>query len=79
MSETQDSELFIYPNLAKERVTINGIEAAEVQVYNALGQKVKMVQSTNEINVSGLQEGVYLLRIADIEGKKHVARVVAKE
>lgn len=79
MSETKDSELFIYPNLAKEKVTIKGIEATEVEVYNALGQRVKMVRSSNEINVIGLPEGVYLVRIMDIEGKKHVARVVAKE
>lgn len=79
MSETKDSELFIYPNLAKEKVTIEGIEATEVEVYNALGQRVKMVRSSNEINVIGLPEGVYLVRIMDIEGKKHAARVVAKE
>ena len=79
MSETKDSELFIYPNPAKEKVTIEGIEATEVEVYNALGQRVKMVRSSNEINVIGLPEGVYMMRITDIEGKKHVARVVAKE
>lgn len=58
MSETKDSELFIYPNPAKEKVTIEGIEATEVKVYNALGQRVKMVRSSNEINVIGLPEGV---------------------
>ena len=58
MSETKDSELFIYPNPAKEKVTIEGIEATEVEVYNALGQRVKMVRSLNEINVIGLPEGV---------------------
>ena len=79
MSETKDSELFIYPNPAKEKVTIEGIEATEVEVYNALGQRVKMVRSSNEINVIGLPEGVYLVRITDIEGKKHVARVAVKE
>ncbi len=79
MSETQDSELFIYPNPAKEKVTIEGIEATEVEMYNALGQRVKMVRSSNEINVIGLPEGVYMMRITDIEGKKHVARVAVKE
>ena len=59
----------VYPNPAKEKVTINGIEAAEVQVYNALGQMVKTIQGSNEINVSGLAEGVYLLRITDVDGK----------
>lgn len=79
VEENKDSEISVYPNPVMDRVVIDGIEVAEVEVYNALGQRAKMVQSTNEINVSGLPEGVYLLRIADIEGKKHVARVAVKE
>jgi hypothetical protein len=30
---------------------------------------VKTIQGTNEINVSDLPQGVYLLRIMDVEGK----------
>ena len=48
-------------------------------VYNALGQLVKIVRGTNEINVAGLVEGVYLLCITDAEGRNHTARVVVKE
>ena len=69
----------VYPNPTRERVTIDGAEAAEVQVYNALGQLVKTVRGTNEVDVSGLVEGVYLMRIMDAEGKNHVARVAVKE
>ena len=47
--------------------------------YNALGQLVKTVRDTNEVSVADLVEGVYLLRITDIEGKKHVTRVAVKE
>ena len=47
-----------FPNPAKEKVTIEGVEATEVEVYNALGQRVKMVRSSNEINVIGLPERV---------------------
>ena len=79
MSETKDSELFIYPNPAKEKVTIEGVEAKEVQVYNALGQVVKRVRNSNEVSLEGLVQGVYLVRITDVEGKKHVARVAVKE
>ena len=65
-----------YPNPAKEKVRIEGIEVAEVQVYNALGQLVKTVRNSNEISVAGLVEGVYLVRIMDAEGKNYVARVM---
>ena len=79
MSETQDSELFIYPNPAKEKVTIEGIEATEVEVYNALGRLVKTMRGTNEITVAELPQGVYLVRIADAEGKVLTAKVAVNK
>ena len=68
----------VYPNPARDRVTIDGAEAAEVQVYNALGQLVKTVQGTNEVDLSGLVDGVYLLRIMDVDGRSHTMRVMVK-
>ena len=67
-----------YPNPAKDFVRIEGAEATEVQVYNALGQIVRTVQETNEIDLRGLVEGVYLLRITDADGRNFTARVVVE-
>ena len=78
VEEIHDNELTVYPNPAKNLVRINGVEAAEVQVYNALGQMVKTVQGSNEIDVSGLVEGVYMVRITDEDGRSYMARVVVK-
>jgi len=69
----------VYPNPSKDLVRIYGVEATEVRVYNVLGQLVKHVQDTNEVNMSDLQEGLYLLRITDTDGKNHVARAAVKE
>ena len=69
----------LYPNPAKETVLIEGAKASEVQLYNAFGQLVKTVKDSNEINMSGLPQGVYLLRITDAEGRNHAARVMVKE
>ena len=66
------------PNPANDYVYINGIEPAEVQVYNALGQLVKTVRDTNEISVEGLAEGVYLVRIADAEGKVYTNKITIR-
>ena len=68
----------VYPNPASEMVHIEGLEPTEVQVYNALGQLVKTVRGTNEIDVSGLVEGVYLLRITGVDGRSYAARVMVK-
>ena len=71
--------LCFYPNPARDRVVIEGMEAVEVMVYNTFGQMVKCVRGTNEIDVEGLAEGVYLLRITDADGRSHAARVAVKE
>ena len=68
----------VYPNPAKDKVVIEGIEASEVQVYNALGQMVKTVLRTNEIDLSGLVEGVYLLHIMDAEGKVYTNKITIR-
>ena len=71
-------QITVYPNPAKDRVIVEGIEAAEVGVYNSLGQLIKMMRGTNEINVSDMQEDVYLLRIIDSEGSLHTTRFTIK-
>ena len=68
-------QINVYPNPAKDRVAIEGIEVTEVFVYNALGQVVKTVHDTNEIPVANLPQGVYLLRIADAEGKVYSNKI----
>ena len=68
----------VYPNPAKEKITIDVMESTEVLVYNALGQLVKTLRETNEVDLSGLVKGMYLLRITDSKGGSHIVRV-AKE
>ena len=76
--ETSLVQVTCYPNPATTMVTIDGLEAAEVQVYNAIGQLVKRVRNSNEINVAGLAEGVYLVRITDAKGVSQTERVTVR-
>ena len=78
VQEQDFQQITLYPNPAKETVLIEGAKASDVQVYNALGQLVKTVRGTNEIDLSGLVDGVYLVRITDVDGRSHAARVVVK-
>jgi hypothetical protein len=68
----------LYPNPAKETMLIEGAKVAEVQVYNALGQLVKTLRDANEIPVTDLPQGVYLLRITDAEGRNFLAKVAVR-
>ena len=73
---TEEAGVLVYPNPAKDNIVINNIEPTEVQVYNALGQLVKTELGTNEVDLSGLVEGVYLLRITDKEGNSYLEKIV---
>ncbi len=66
----------VYPNPANETVTIKGLEACGVQVYNTLGQLMKTVEDTNEISVADLPDGVYLLKVTATDGINRICRVV---
>ena len=70
--------LMVYPNPANGVVRIEGVEADEVRVYNALGQMVKIVQRTNEIDVADLAGGVYLVRIRDKERRIFLEKVMVR-
>lgn len=79
VDEMDVSTISLYPNPASGVTHIEGVEAAEVQAYNALGQLVKTVRGSNEVDVSGLPEGLYLLRITDGHGMNHTAKMAVKK
>ena len=79
IDETVENEhAVLYPNPANEKVTIEGVEAKEVQVYNTLGQVVKRVRNSNEVSLEGLVQGVYLVRIRDGEGRIFMEKVMVR-
>ena len=71
-----EKNLSIYPNPANRIVSIEGVDVAEIQIYNVLGQPVRTFTNTNKINVEGLSEGIYLLRITDGKGNVYLERIV---
>ena len=75
---TEASGLQVYPNPAKDRVVIEGMEAVEVKVCNTSGQMVKTVRGTNEIDIADLAKGVYLLRITDADGKVYTNKITVR-
>ena len=66
--EETEHQVMVYPNPVSETLHIQGVESAEIQVFNALGQKVKTFENTNEINVIDWAKGVYVLHIATAYG-----------
>ena len=63
--------LNVYPNPANDFVRIEGVDAAackEIVVYDLTGRVVKQYQYSNELNVSDLQNGLYMLRVVKNDG-----------
>jgi hypothetical protein len=57
----------IYPNPAQSQFSITNAETANVEVYNLLGQLVATksnISNNDQINVSNLQTGTYLVKIS---------------
>ena len=78
VEEMDISPISLYPNPTSEVVHIEGVEAAEVQVYNSFGQLVKTVHDANDIPVTDLLQGVYLLRIVDADGKVYTNKITKR-
>lgn len=65
----------VYPTATHDKVYIE--QAADVEVYNLSGQTVKREYNVQEISLSGLQNGLYLLRLQSGE-KQYTAKVIKK-
>ena len=68
----------IYPNPTDGEVHFIGLEVAQVQVYNTLGQLVKTLGEGCDINLSSLTEGLYFLHITDKSGATALAKTIVK-
>jgi len=69
------SNINVYPNPVKDRLQISGLELNEqISIYNVAGSMLlNAVLTSNEIDVSGLQPGVYL-----IKGESFVSKFIKK-
>lgn len=67
VEETQNlkDDLFLYPNPARDIVHINSsCDIEEMKVYNNTGKLEKLISNgSNELEVSGLNSGLYILQI----------------
>ena len=65
-NETQNN-ILLYPNPAKERLYINtSIPIKQMTICNLLGQEIQKynnLETTSSIDISGLNEGVYFVKI----------------
>lgn len=66
------TNLTLYPNPATDRITIDCSERInELSIYNLVGELVfqrQLNNNKNEIDVSNLSKGVYIIRVLSASG-----------
>ena len=58
----------VYPNPATSMVRINGVDNARIELMDVAGRVLRSEENTNVINLGGLNNGVYMLRISNSNG-----------
>ena len=74
-----NDDITVLPNPTNGLILIEGATVAEVLVYNTIGQLVKTVGNTNEIDMCHLPEGMYFLRITAKDGRLHVGKITVSK
>jgi ligand-binding sensor domain-containing protein len=69
---TDPADLKIYPNPADDLLMIQGLKSAGIlRIFNTSGKQMqtgKLNANLNEINISGLPEGIYILNLETKDG-----------
>lgn len=62
--EELQASIAVYPNPTNNVVSISGVPAGfEYHIFNAVGQEILNGSNMNDIDVSGLKEGVYFIEL----------------
>lgn len=70
----------LYPNPASSTVTIysdDNIDTLSINVFSITGQSV-LESNGNVIDVSGLSNGIYIVKSKDVNGKTYVSKLIKK-
>ena len=78
IDEVANETYKVYPNPVKDVLTVEGENIEQVNVFNALGQLVKTVNSNDNVvrvNVNDLPNGMYIVNVVDNNGIMTTSKV----
>jgi hypothetical protein len=81
VGEMSTSTYKVYPNPAKDVLTIKGENMSQVMIYNSLGQMVKSIETNDDIvdvNVENFQNGMYFINIINKDGRMSSRKVIVE-
>ena len=76
LEENNALNVELYPNPVNNVLTVKGDNIVKVAIFNALGQEIVAVENRNEIDVTSLNNGLYFVRVTDVNGNVSVNKIV---
>lgn len=79
VEENTDTPIAVYPNPASNTLHLEGLgQGGTVAIYDLTGRQVMLGSFTQEINVSQLHNGLYLLTVTTAEGEVFTHKFMVK-
>ena len=79
VNDLSEGNIKLYPNPVKDILKLNlpnGEKIASIEVYNTVGQKISDFKNVEEINLSVLKTGVYMINIKNDTGKTYRSKII---
>lgn len=77
LSNLNNDPFILYPNPAADIIQINSqTQLTRVDILSDHGQLLLSVSNRNEIDLSGLQSGIYILRIIDVKHQVGIKKLI---
>jgi len=68
----KETEIFLYPNPAKNLITLHTIKAGELDIYNFAGNRLGQynLNGSTKVNISLLKQGLYFCKFIYTDGSE---------
>jgi hypothetical protein len=74
-SPTGNQSISVYPNPAKDYICISGIKSTSIRIINLQGYVMPCSFKQNQIDVSHLTQGLYILQVIDKNGYSYSHKI----
>jgi len=79
VNDVKKANIRLYPNPVKDILKLNlpnGEKISAIEVYNTAGQKVSEFKDVQEINLSQLKSGVYIINLKNGKGQIYSSKII---
>ena len=76
VTEASEADIQVWPNPTNGVLHIAADDINKVEIRNLLGQLVLRTENEADIDLSGLEDGVYFLMVSDKNGRNSVTKII---